>query len=80
MGAAIAAGNHEENGIWADFVIAATIKVKEIINLKLLEFIKFIVDQFPIFIIMAIEMRIRTSPTRFINAVIIPAANDFGFW
>jgi hypothetical protein len=28
----------------------------------------------------AIERRIITSPMRFIRAVIIPAARDFGFW
>lgn len=30
MGAAIAAGNHLENGIWADLVMPAIIMVKQI--------------------------------------------------
>ena len=30
--------------------------------------------------VQAIESRIATSPIRFVNAVIKPALNDFGFW
>ena len=79
MGAAIAAGNHLEKGIWADFVIPATI-IKIEIYFREGSIHKAVIDQCPRFNIIAIDRRIITSPTRFIRAVIIPAANDLGFW
>lgn len=79
VGAAIAAGNHLEKGIWADLVIPAII-IRIEIYFKEGSIHKDVIDQWPRFSIIAIESRIITSPTRFIKAVIIPAANDFGFW
>lgn len=79
VGAAIAAGNQLEKGIWADLVIPAIIIIIEI-NCREGSIHNSVMDQWPKFNIMAIDKRIITSPTRFIRAVIIPAAKDFGFW
>lgn len=78
VGAAIAAGNHLENGICADFVNPA-IMINQVIIHELEVCQIEIIDQCPIFMSRAIDRRIITSPTRFISAVIIPAASDFGF-
>lgn len=78
VGAAIAAGSHLLNGICADLVMAAHIINREII-FRHGSCHREEIDQCPIFNIIAIDRRIITSPTRFIRAVIIPAARDFGF-
>lgn len=39
-----------------------------------------VISQWPWFMVQAIDRRIITSPIRFVRAVIIPAARDFGFW
>lgn len=79
MGAAIAAGSQLEKGIWALFVIAA----------RVVRGIRYLVSSFSQNLIMiqcpwdrvnAMLSRIRTSPMRFVRAVSIPAARDFGFW
>ena len=82
MGAAIAAGNQAEKGIWALLVILAKIintagNLKEVIKLFSIENIKF---QLPISTIKPIISKIATSPRRLVMAVIIPAALDLGFW
>lgn len=75
----MAAGSQVEKGIWADLVIAAIIiRIARIGEKVLFQRVK--IDQWPIFSITAIDKRIITSPTRFIRAVIIPAARDLGFW
>lgn len=78
MGAAIAAGSQLEKGIWALLVIAATV-----INVASQK--DWLVSQKNImfhwlFRAQAIEIKISTSPIRFVRAVIIPAASDLGFW
>lgn len=75
----MAAGNHLENGIWALFVIAAIIKVKHKIG-EYEECQKLIILHCEAFRAHPIDKRINTSPIRFVSAVIIPAASDFGFW
>lgn len=79
MGAAIAAGSQLENGIWALLVMAATVIEKIIIEEKELIDI-LVINQCPWFTDHAIESKISTSPIRFLRAVIMPAAKDFGFW
>jgi hypothetical protein len=44
------------------------------------EFQKYIIFQWEELRAQPIERRRKTSPTRFVKAVIIPAAKDFGFW
>lgn len=75
----MAAGSQLENGICALFVIAATISARLIIKENGLAYgnKKF---QNPRLMPHAIEIKISTSPTRLVRAVIIPAARDFGFW
>jgi len=77
VGAAIAAGNHAENGIWALLVQADRVKIimisglytslKSLINKKV---------QSPDETNSPIVSRIPTSPKRFVKAVIIPALYD----
>ena len=43
-------------------------------------FHRLIIDQCPKLAHSAMLIRINTSPIRFVRAVIIPAAKDFGFW
>lgn len=79
MGAAIAAGSHDENGIWALFVIAARIIIAIIVVfIGVLSVCK--IDQFLWFSIHPMLRRMVASPIRFVRAVIIPAARDLGFW
>jgi hypothetical protein len=79
VGAAIAAGSHLENGIWALLVIAATIIVitwyfrNEDSHILM-------INQWPWFRVHAIDRSSITSPMRFVNAVIIPAPSDFAVW
>ena len=79
VGAAIAAGSHLENGIWADFVMAAISIIKVSMGNWGISQMD-IIFQCPIFISSAIDRRIIASPIRFISAVIIPAAKDLGVW
>ena len=79
VGAAMAAGNHEENGICALFVIAARIIVIIINELTGVSII-WIIDHWAWFKVQPILRRRAASPIRFLRAVIIPAARDFGFW
>lgn len=78
VGAAIAAGNHLEKGICALFVVAAIVSITAINIFVLFNQIdvKFQCE----FIIHAIEIKIKTSPIRFVKAVSMPAAKDFEFW
>jgi len=78
VGAAIAAGNHLEKGIWALFVIAAVITSREVIKDRGVVYTEG--SQFPWWNSIAMESRIRASPTRLVRAVIIPAASDLLFW
>ena len=75
----MAAGSHLEKGNCADLVIAAIIMSHDKVHIYDSLHI-YRTDQCPILIIKQIDSRIITSPTRFINAVIMPAARDFGFW
>lgn len=72
VGAAIAAGSHLEKGICALFVIAATMISMED-HCIISEFHLLIINQCPWLNINAIVINSITSPTRFLNAVIIPA-------
>lgn len=77
MGAAIAAGSHEENGTWALLVIAANINIVVTVIGNMV----FIVRAFHWLLnrINLIDSRISTSPIRLVRAVIMPAANDLLF-
>ena len=79
VGAAIAAGSQLEKGIWALFVIAANMIVK-IRNIFSIEDHIRVIFHCDMFRIQAIEIRRRTSPIRFVRAVIMPAARDLLFW
>jgi len=76
VGAAMAAGSHAENGIWALFVIPARIRHRAAEEAKGVLHIN-IIFQCPWMAENPIAVRIITSPTRFIRAVIIPADRDF---
>jgi len=78
VGAAIAAGSHLENGIWALLVIAATV-MKLASQKDSFELQKNIIFHC-VLRAQAIDTKISTSPTRLVRAVIIPAAKDLGFW
>ncbi len=79
VGAAIAAGSHLEKGICALFVMAAAIMQRQVIvEREECDMVRII--QCPWLMVIAILTKIRTSPIRLVSAVIIPAANDFGFW
>jgi len=81
VGAAIAAGSHALKGIWALFVHKANNKILVIIIGKYKDSVHInIIDQCDCESINLIDMRISTSPIRFVIAVIIPAANDLLFW
>lgn len=75
----MAAGSHLEKGICALFVIAAIVSLIITYKDKSDSHINKIF-QWPWLILHPILRRIRTSPIRFVRAVIIPAANDLGFW
>lgn len=77
MGAAIAAGSHLENGIWALLVMAATVRHAATVVLIGKED-EFRIIQWPWLRNRAIEIRRRASPMRFIRAVIIPALRAVG--
>lgn len=75
----MAAGSQLENGIWALLVIAAVIIHKICIEEVEVGHIS-IISQWPWLRVHPIDTRSKTSPIRFVSAVIIPAANDLGFW
>lgn len=75
----MAAGSQLEKGIWALFVIAATI-IRRTVAWEKGEVHILVIFQCPWFKLQAIEISSITSPIRFLRAVNIPAANDFGFW
>lgn len=77
VGAAIAAGNHAENGNCALFEQAANInRIRTIFgNSSFIE--KF---QFIVVINILIEIRIITSPIRFERIVIVPEEDEGAFW
>lgn len=72
----MANGNHEENGIWALFVIAAIIIINRSIKFNFFKSIKF---KDPNFIINLINIKIMISPIRFIKIVTILELNLFLF-
>ena len=81
VGAAIAAGNHAEKGIWALLVQAEVIKINIKINETLLfMFLMNLYVQSPILIIILIQINKPTSPNRLVKAVIMPALNDLDLW
>ena len=76
VGAAIAAGNQAENGIWALLVKEARI-ISRLAKIKLfLSPIHATNLQSPKLIIQAIPTRINTSPTRLESTVNVPAFKD----
>lgn len=77
VGAAIAAGNHAENGNWALFEHAAITRN----NITKLGIFSFIVKfQLQIEARKAIESKIKISPTRLEKIVIEPDADEEAFW
>lgn len=78
VGAAIAAGSHLEKGIWALFVIAATIIMIAARQVCLLVIHWDMVSQFLSLNIRAIVINNITSPIRLVMAVIMPAPNLLG--
>lgn len=79
VGAAIAAGNQAEKGICALLVIAAIKKNRETKD-KLSVYIKLRYLHLPLQKNKPIVPKMKTSPTRFVRAVIIPALKDLKFW
>lgn len=79
VGAAIAAGNHLEKGICALFVILAK-RMHKIINKDRGECHILIIDQWLLLKVQPIAKRSKTSPIRFVKAVIMPAPKDLAFW
>ena len=74
VGAAMAAGSQDENGIWALLVQADTIKIKTSALFKgALCTVKKINDHDPVDDIIATQINRPTSPIRFVRAVIMPA-------
>ena len=78
VGAAIAAGNQAEKGIWALLVIAARVIATAVkLSAALLRsFDQTITFHLPKVNLKAIANRIRTSPTRLVRAVRSPALYD----
>lgn len=73
VGAAIAAGNQAENGIWALLVIAAKI-IKLLVAVPIgPSLANSSLERLPNWEVTAIMIRIATSPTRFVTAVSMPA-------
>lgn len=71
VGAAMAIGNHAENGYWALFENLAVVNNNKEIKLKLLFILKF---QFLFINIILIDIIIKISPMRFLIKVIEPDA------
>lgn len=78
VGAAIAAGNHLENGIWALFVIAAR-EIAITWSHRVSRSHMWVMVQCPWLMVRAMAIKIITSPIRLVRAVIIPAPSDLGF-
>ena len=78
VGAAIAAGSHLEKGIWALLVIPASIIQMMVYFIEGLLSI-FKMNQCPCWRVSAMAIRIITSPTRFVRAVMSPAPSLLGF-
>lgn len=77
VGAAIAIGSQAEKGNWALFEQPAIDNISNAkIEYSMLRF-KFQLDDN---IIIAIDMRIRISPIRFLRRVMVPEAADEKFW
>lgn len=73
----MAAGSHAEKGIWALLVILARIIIKITIPKDgILPFLGLVNLQSPAEISSEILIRMPTSPTRLVRAVIIPALYD----
>lgn len=77
VGAAIAAGNHAENGNWALFEHAAVINSKIVISENSSFIYRF---QFLLVKIIPIDKRIIISPIRFLRRVMDPEALEEEFW
>lgn len=77
VGAAIAIGNHAENGNCALFDRAAIISM---ININVVNSIFILRFQLDDKVIILIDRRIRISPIRFLSNVIVPEAADGKFW
>jgi len=73
VGAAIAAGNHAENGIWALFVIAAKMSTIEPTTIPELLTLKFVKLKSPTPLLNEIVSKMATSPKRLVSAVNILA-------
>lgn len=77
VGAAIAAGSHEEKGNWALLEIAAIIRS----IITILGYLSFIIKfQFIFIIIIPIVSKIAMSPNRFEKIVINPEDAEEKFW
>lgn len=73
----MAAGSHAEKGIWALLVILARMIIKIMIPKDgILPFLGLVNLQSPAEISSEILIRMPTSPTRLVRAVIIPALYD----
>lgn len=77
MGAAIAAGNHAENGIWALFVVAASVISRS--SSQLFEVIS-VVRSWLSDTAIIIDIIKRASPPRLVRTVSMAAPVDLGFW
>lgn len=79
VGAAIAAGSHLENGIWALFVRAAIKIEREIIFLIWLSH-TLRMDHWLVLRVQPMAKSNVISPIRFVKAVIMPAPSEEAFW
>ena len=79
VGAAIAAGSQLLKGIWALLVIPAII-INKFTSIKPSKSHKHKIFQWPTTTNIETALKMKQSPTRFINTVNIPAAKDFLFW
>lgn len=79
VGAAMAAGSHAENGIWALLVMPAIVIVK-VTHVERWKSHILMIIQWPWSTIIPMEIKIVTSPIRFARIVSIPALSDFMFW
>lgn len=77
VGAAIAIGNQAEKGNCALFEQAAIISKMRMIIMNSWFMEKF---QFDVMVIIAKDIRIKISPIRLLNKVIVPDEADLKFW
>ena len=81
VGAAMAAGNHAEKGIWALMVQAKVTKINIKMNeISLFIFLVNLYLQSTILIIILIQINKPTSHNRLVKAVIMPALSDLDLW